>query len=115
MRPETAKLLYDIGQACQLLLQFTEGKNYDDYISDPLLRSGVERQFEIMGEALNKALQKEPGLADKITDHKRIIDFRNFLIHDYASVNDLVVWGIIEKHLPLLHQEVQELLSKYKV
>ncbi len=51
MQPETRKFLYDVFQACKALLEFTEGKNLDDYNADLLLRSGVERQLMIIGEA----------------------------------------------------------------
>ena len=113
MRPlEARKYLFDIKQACGLLLQFTDGRTFDDYEKDPLLRSAVERQFEIIGEALGRALQVEPDLADEVTDSGRIIAFRNRLIHGYASISDAVVWGVIESNLPTLHREVEALLGE---
>jgi len=56
MQPESAKYLYDILKACEAILQFIEGKDFDDYEDDLLLRSGVERQLMIIGEALNQAV-----------------------------------------------------------
>jgi uncharacterized protein with HEPN domain len=73
--------------------------------ADAMLRSTVERQFEIIGEALNQALRLDPGLASRISDTSRIIAFRNCLIHVYASIADAVVWGILEKNLSTLEQE----------
>lgn len=71
-----------------------------------MVRSAVERQFEIIGEALNLLRQSNPGLAGRITDASRIIAFRNRLIHGYATVSDDVVWGVIEASLPVLAHEV---------
>ena len=113
MQPlEVRKYLYDIQKACELLTQFTKGKSLDDYTADPLLRSAVERQFEIIGEALNQMLKLEPGMASIISDHKRIIAFRNRLIHAYADIAHDVVWGVLETSLPQLHREVGEILER---
>lgn len=105
------KYLYDMKQACELLLQFTAGKTFTDYSADPILRSAVERQFEIVGEALAQALRLDPDLAAKITNTARIIAFRNRLIHGYASIADAIVWGILEANLPTLYREVSTLLK----
>jgi uncharacterized protein with HEPN domain len=104
--------LFDIAQACTLLRQFTTGKTFTDYTTDPMLRSAVERQFEIIGEALTQALRLDPHLADRISDTRRIIAFRNRLIHAYASIANAVVWGVLEANLPTLHCEVDTLLRE---
>ncbi len=73
MKPlELRTYLYDIAQACDLLIQFIFGKTLKDYSSDALLRSAVERQFEIIGEALNRALRLDSNLAYQISDTRRI-------------------------------------------
>ena len=110
MQLEARKYLFDIRQACALLAKFTAGKSLADYASDDLLRSAIERQFEISGEALNKLLKVEPSMAAAITDSKRIISFRNVLIHGYATISNEAVWTIVEKNLPVLHREVAQLL-----
>ena len=104
--------LYDISQACVLLRQFTTGKTFAAYRTDPMLRSAVERQFEIIGEALSQALRLDPGLTTRISDTGRIIAFRNRLIHAYASIADDVVWGVLETNLPTLQREVEALLRE---
>lgn len=109
---ETKKYLFDSAEACDLLHAFTSGKTLADYQKDPLLRSGVERQFEIVGEALNQAIQNNPSLAELISNSSRIISFRNRLIHGYATIADEVVWGVLETNLSVLTREVKDLLEK---
>jgi uncharacterized protein with HEPN domain len=111
MRLETKTLLEDIRQAVVLILDFTRGKTFDNYENDALLRSGVERQFEIIGEALNRLNRVDPSTADQISQTLRIIGFRNILIHGYDIVENTVVWDIIEKNIPVLHKEILCLLE----
>jgi uncharacterized protein with HEPN domain len=106
------KYLFDIIQACERLVQFTAGKCLADYSTDALLRSAVERQFEIIGEALTQALRVDPSLSARISDTRRIIAFRNRLIHGYDSLADDIVWGVLETNLTVLRREVQLLLDE---
>ncbi len=84
--PEVLKYLDDIARASALVTQFTMGKTLADYFDDPMLRSAVERQLTIIGEALNLALRLDPTLSEAITDTSRIIAFRNRLVHAYADI-----------------------------
>lgn len=93
---ETKKYFFDIAEASDLIIQFTAGKTPADYQNDPLLRSGVERQFEIIGEALNQAIRHDPSVATLISTSSRIISFRNRLIHGYSTVADNVVWVFLK-------------------
>jgi uncharacterized protein with HEPN domain len=110
MRLEARKYLFDMQQAVELIVQFTDGRSLDEYSADAMLRSAVERQFEILGEALGKLAKLDPAIAERISDHRRIIAFRNVLIHDYDTVLDEVVWGVIETQLPSLRSLLSELL-----
>ncbi|MCX5653065.1 MAG: DUF86 domain-containing protein [Planctomycetota bacterium] len=112
MRPEGKKYLYDIRNAGEHLAEFATGKTFADYAADALLRSAVERQFEIIGEALSQAIKLEPDLASSISEAKRIISFRNILIHGYAAVSNEVVWDVLQKDLPTLRRQVGELLNR---
>ncbi len=109
---DVRKYLFDILQACDLLAQFAEGRTFGDYSSDAMLRSAVERQFEIVGEALNQMLRIDSGLAARITNTGRIIAFRHRLSHGYASISNEVVWGVLETYLPALRKEVKTLLDE---
>lgn len=108
---EARKFLFDVLQACERLESFTQGRTLVEYTTSELLRSGVERQFEIIGEAVKQMLGRHPELAAAITDHRRIIAFRNRLIHGYADIADDIVWGILKRGLPILRREVEGLLA----
>ncbi|MBN1379405.1 MAG: DUF86 domain-containing protein [Gammaproteobacteria bacterium] len=110
MRPEIKKYLYDVKQAADLVADFTSGKTLQDYKCDAMLSAAVEREFEIIGEALNHTAKMDEAVAKKITGYRRIIAFRNILIHGYASVDDQLVWDIVENKLPVLREEVEKLL-----
>lgn len=104
--------LFDVDQAAQRVQRFIHGRSYDDYLNDELLRAGVERQFEIIGEALNQLRRHDPALAAEVREHARIIGFRNLLIHAYATVDDSVVWDIATQKLPCLLEDAQALLAR---
>lgn len=112
MRLEARKYLFDIQQACGLIALFTAGRTFEDYAGDAMLRSAVERQFEIVGEAMVKLLRVSPELETRITDCRRIIAFRNILVHAYATVSDAVVWGTVETDLAPLTEVVDILLAE---
>jgi len=80
------------------------------YKSDKLIRRAVERELEIIGEATNKLLKIEPGI--NISNARRIVNLRNWVIHAYDNVDDTVIWGVIDKDLPLLKKQVNILLAE---
>ena len=110
MRHKALKYFYDIRQACDLIEQFTRGKSFEEYLGDALLRSAVERQFMIVGEALFQALNVDPSRKKAITDARRIINFRHVMVHGYAAITPATVWGVVQEDLATLRREVETLL-----
>ncbi len=112
MRLEIKKYLYDIQYAIGLLREFTGDKKFADYERDTMMRSAVERQFEIIGEAMAQLAKLDPALASRISNYQRIISFRNVLIHGYADVDNRLVWDVIKTNLPTLAREINILLEQ---
>jgi uncharacterized protein with HEPN domain len=111
MPPDRRKYLWDAVTAAELLFEFGAGKSFEDYKANALLRSGVERQFEIVGEALNQLSKVDPDAAARVPDLARIVAFRNILIHGYAVVDDELVWQVLVERLPSLAAVLRELLE----
>lgn len=111
MRLESRKYVYDIHRAVELLSEFTVGKVFADYAREAMLRAAVEREFEIIGEALAQLAKSDAEVAAGISDFRRIIAFRNLLIHGYCDVDDRLVWDVVETNLPILSREIEALLN----
>lgn len=111
MRLEARKVLQDIQIAADRIGRFTAGRNFEQYLGDEMLRSAVERQLGIIGEALSRLSKDDPEVAAAIPDRARIIAFRNILIHGYATVDDRIVWGVVETYLDALRASVRQLTA----
>ena len=112
MRPSSKQRLYDIRQATSIIQQFVAGRSLDDYRADVGLRSIVERQFITIGEALARIVRDDPQTADQLPDHRRIIGFRNVLVHGYDAIRDELVWEVVETHLPHFVSIIEEMLER---
>lgn len=106
------KYLFDILFSIEEIESFMANRpqEYADFCHDMLLRRGVERNMEIMGEAMNQVLKLNPDIP--ITSARKVVDTRNFIIHAYDSLNPEILWGIIINHLPLLKKEVKSLIEE---
>lgn len=111
MQPESAALLWDARRAAELISSFVTNRTWTDYLDDPMLRSAVERQFEIIGESLNRLGRVDPETAGRIEDLPRIVAFRNVLIHGYATIDDAIVWEVATERLPGLVNLLSTLLD----
>ena len=105
------KYLWDALHSAEQIQRFAKGATFDHYVSNDMLRSAIERQFEIIGEALNQLSKTSPELASAIPDLAQIVAFRNILIHGYADINDAVVWRAVTDRLPELQQALQQLFG----
>ena len=112
MRPDPRVLLADVEGAAADIVRFTEGMDRETYVGDARTQAAVERKFEIIGEALNRLRQVRPQLAGRIPGHRRIVDFRNLLIHGYSTVIPERVWDYAVNDLPQLRRVAQALLAE---
>jgi uncharacterized protein with HEPN domain len=112
MQRDARAYLHDACTAAGLIVEFLGKSSLDDYRNNALLKSAVERQFEILGEACNQFAKLEPGHAEQIPNLRRIVDFRNVLAHAYAVVDDELVWGAATGNIPLLQRRLKDMLSK---
>jgi uncharacterized protein with HEPN domain len=103
--------LWDAREAAALIAQFTAGKSLADYDRDKLVRSAVERQFEIIGEALSNLAKIDPASAAKIAELRDVIAFRNILVHGYATIDNERVWRVVQDDLPRLQSDLTGLLG----
>ena len=111
MNEKVLKYLYDIKIAIGEIDSFFENepRSYDNYRQNTLLKRAIERNLEIIGEAMNRILKEDPGFL--IENSKRIISLRNQIIHGYDSVSDESIWGIINLHIPKLKTEIDSLIQ----
>lgn len=103
--------LTDIEQAIQEINEFLPvGRNYIAFQNDLKTRKAIERNIEIIGEAMDRILKTDPDF--QITDSRKIVDTRNRIIHGYDSVSADVIWLIVNRYLPILEKEVKEFLQR---
>jgi len=109
MTEKELKYLSDILQAIELIESFTESINeFDEYEKDIKTQSAVERQLSIIGEAVNKYDFINPDSI--LEDARKIVGFRNRLIHAYDTIDQSIVWAIMKNHLDPLKREVKKLI-----
>ncbi len=111
MQPRASKLLYDIRTAATFITDATQGITFDDYTTNAMLRFAVERNFEIIGEAVARLVRLDPSMEARIIDFAQLISFRNVLIHGYDLVDHARVWKVITGHLPVLVTDVVAMLE----
>jgi uncharacterized protein with HEPN domain len=104
--------VWDAKQRADAIAEFIKGRTLEDYLADSILRLAVERQFEIIGEALRQLQKSAPELAQQITNLEAAVRFRNLLIHGYAGIDDHIVWRTAQQSLPLLRDQLTRLLDQ---
>lgn len=111
MRREIKKYLLDIQGSINSIEEYLNGRrDFNVYLSNKLLRRGIERELEIIGEATNRILSLDTDIP--IQNARRIVDLRNWVIHGYDKIDDVIVWGIIVRDIPKLKTEIDRLLNQ---
>jgi len=110
MDNEIKKYLFDIHESIESIEKYLgENRDFNVYTTDKMLRRAVEREFEIIGEALSRIEKLDATI--KITSKRQIISMRNRVIHGYDKIDNEIIWGTIVRHLPTLKLEVVRLLE----
>ncbi len=112
MPRRTLKLLEDVLDAATFIVEITSNETVDSYSRNRMLRQAIERNFEIIGEAIGRLRDHDPDVLQSLSDSSRIVGFRNVLIHGYDIVEHIVVWETARDQLPILIAEVVALMSR---
>ncbi len=112
MNEKVIKYLYDIKLAIEEIDSFfsSRQKRYEEYADDIMLKRAIERDLEIIGEAINRILKEYPEVP--LNNAKKIVGLRNQIIHAYDAISDENIWGIVINHLPALKLEVEALIQQ---
>jgi len=108
------KYLYDMLSSCQFILEFARGKTVDDYKKDRAFRSALERELQIIGEAMLQLDHLAPEITEKIPEYRNIIGFRHVLVHGYDTLDPATVWNVVETKLDGLSHRIQALLKEHR-
>jgi len=104
------KFLFDIHESITSIENYLgEKRDFNVYMANKMLRRAVEREFEIIGEAMSRIEKLDPSIG--ISGKKQIISMRNRVIHGYDKIDDEIIWGTIVRHLPILKLEIGNLLK----
>lgn len=112
MQPKTPKLLEDIRDAAAFIRESAHGLTGNDYQRNRMLRQSIERNFEIIGEAMRRLAQHDPSTVQRIDGYQHITAFRNILAHGYDQLDHNVVWQVIQRDVLRLLSDVAALLAE---
>lgn len=108
MLPTSKAHLWDALEACRAVLSFVSGIDVEEFHSNLLVQSAVERQLEILGEALNRLRRTDPETAAVVPDLDRIIGMRNIIVHEYGVVDHAIVWSVVQTRVAPLADRLAE-------
>lgn len=110
MDDDIKKFLYDINESVDSINSYLgETRDFNEYQNSKMLRRAIEREFEIIGEAMGKINKIDPKI--DISSKRQIISMRNRVIHGYDKIDNEIIWGTIVRHLPILKKEIEKLLA----
>ena len=109
MPHKTRKLLLDISLSCHEIMDFIDGKSFEYFQENRMLQLAIEREFEIIGEALHRLSRiEEAALTEKIPEYRKIIDFRNIIAHGYDIIDEAAMWDFAVNRVPELLDKVED-------
>ena len=101
------KLLLDLRISCEEIIEFTSERSFEEYIDNRILQLAIEREFEIIGEALNRLEKADfENLNQKIPEYRKIVGFRNLIAHGYDQIDDQALWDFVKNRVPGLLEKV---------
>lgn len=112
MQRDARAYLSDIVTSCDAILDATDGMTIEAYLGSRLVRSSVEREFIIIGEAMVVLGRRAPDVRESITHARRIVAFRNQLTHEYQRIDDEAVWVIVQRDVAVLRTECADILTR---
>ena len=112
MQRDARAILWDVRRSADAIARYIGHRDRDSYLADDMLRSAVERQFEIIGEALNRLSRLDPDIANRIPELGSAVALRNILIHGYTQVDSMIVWETITDQLPAFRERVAASLAE---
>lgn len=112
LRRSREAYLWDIADSCRAILEFVQKSSLSDFQQNRMLRRAVERVLSIVGEAVSQATRYFPKLEESIGSARQIVGFRNRIVHEYAEVNNEIVWAIVQNEVPRLLEKSEALLEE---
>ena len=112
MNNEALKRLRDIADACAAARRFAAGKTFADYEAEEMLRAAIERKLEIVGEAFVKLEAAAPEITGTFSELRKIVGLRNRVIHGYDTVDEELIWDVVQNKLPALQEQAENLLEQ---
>jgi uncharacterized protein with HEPN domain len=112
MNPRANKHLHDMAGACRRILAFTIGTTWEAYQASDLLRSAVERQFQILGETAVRLRDDDPETFHHLPESHAIVGLRNRLAHGYDAIEDAILWSVVREKVPPLLRCLETLLAE---
>tara|TARA_R110000868_G_scaffold289359_3_gene549492 strand:- start:502 stop:852 length:351 start_codon:yes stop_codon:yes gene_type:complete len=114
MDEKILKWLYDIKLAIEEVDSYFDERerNFFEYQENVMLKRAVERDLEIVGEAINRILKRDENFIEQISNARSIIGLRNQVIHAYDNISDENIWSVLTTHLPKLKKEIDDLIQK---
>jgi uncharacterized protein with HEPN domain len=112
MTDEVRTRLFDALRVGEAIQEFVDEQDFQKYERDLMLRSAVERQLEIIGEACGQAVEEDEPIEERIPALLRIVALRNRVLHGYDSVDDEIVWDIVQSKVSPLVEDLRGFLEE---